>query len=151
MLHKKIQEEIKESMRARDTVRLSVLRGLLTAFTNELVAQRRKPDEELTDDEALAVVNKQAKQRKDSIEQFGKGGRNDLVEKEQAELAILKEYLPKEASKEEVEKIVSAKKEELGITDKSKMGLLMGAVMKELKGKADGAQVKEIVEQLFSE
>jgi uncharacterized protein len=149
--HKKIQDEIKESMRARDTIRLSVLRGLLAAFTNELVAQRRKPNEELSDDEVLAVIKKQAKQRKDSIEQFEKGGRNDLVEKEQAELVILKEYLPEEMSREEVEKIVLAKKEELDIADKSKIGVLIGAVMKELKGRSDGALVKEVTENILDE
>ncbi|HJL55615.1 MAG TPA: GatB/YqeY domain-containing protein, partial [Candidatus Paceibacterota bacterium] len=133
----------------RDEIKLSVLRGLSAAFTNELVATKRKPDEELTDDEAIAVIKKQAKQRRESIEQFKSGGRNELAEKEEKELAILSEYLPEEMSRQEIEKIANIKKAELGVTDKSKMGILMGAVMKETKGKADGAVVKEVVDLLF--
>lgn len=148
-LHEKIKEQIKESMRAKDTMRLSVLRGFLAGFINELVAQKKKPSEILGDEEALAVIARAAKQRKDSIEQFTKGGRNDLADKEKAELIIIEEYLPKMMERDEVEKIVREKKEVLNITDKSKMGILMGAIMKELKGKADGAVVKEVVENLF--
>lgn len=149
MIHKQIQEEIKEAMKSRDKVRLSVLRGLSAAFTNELVSKKRKPDGELTDEEALSVINRAGKQRKESIEQFRKGAREDLVKKEEQELAVIAEYLPSQMSKEEVEKIAKEKKEELGITDKSKMGMLMGTLMKELKGKADGAVVKEAVDKLF--
>lgn len=148
-LHQQIKEEIKDALRAKAEVKLLVLRGLLSAFTNELVAQKRKPSEELSDEEALKVIGRAAKQRKDSIEQFTKGGRNDLVEKEEAELVILDSYLPQMMSKEEVEKVVQTKKDELGITDKSQMGQLMGAIMKELKGKADGGDVKSAVDSLF--
>lgn len=81
-------------MRARDTLRLNVLRGLLSAFTNEAISKRRKPDEELSDEESLMVVRKAVKQRKDSIEQFKKGGRADLVETEKAELEILETHFP---------------------------------------------------------
>ena len=149
MVQKEIKEKIKDAMKARDDIKLSVLRGLSAAFTNELVATKRKPDEELTDDEAIAVIKKQAKQRRESIEQFKSGGRNELAEKEEKELAILSEYLPEEMSRQEIEKIANIKKAELGVTDKSKMGILMGAVMKETKGKADGAVVKEVVDLLF--
>ncbi|HJO89785.1 MAG: GatB/YqeY domain-containing protein [Candidatus Pacebacteria bacterium] len=149
MVQKEIKEKIKDAMKARDEIKLSVLRGLSAAFTNELVATKRKPDEELTDDEAIAVIKKQAKQRRESIEQFKSGGRNELAEKEEKELAILSEYLPEEMSRQEIEKIANIKKAELGVTDKSKMGILMGAVMKETKGKADGAVVKEVVDLLF--
>ena len=89
------------------------------------------------------------KQRKDSIEQFKKGGREDLVREEEAQLKILETYLPEMMSREEIEKITKAKKEELGIVDKSKQGQLMSALMKELKGKADGIIVKEVVDSLF--
>ena len=149
MVQKEIKEKIKDAMKARDEIKLSVLRGLSAAFTKELVATKRKPDEELTDDEAIAVIKKQAKQRRESIEQFKSGGRNELAEKEEKELAILSEYLPEEMSRQEIEKIANIKKAELGVTDKSKMGILMGAVMKETKGKADGAVVKEVVDLLF--
>ncbi len=149
MIHKQIKEKIKEALKARAKIRLSVFRGLLAAFINELVATKRKPDEELSDEEALSVIKKQAKQRKDSIEQFRNGGRDDLVVKEEKELGIISEYLPKEMDRKDVEKIAKFKKKELGINDKSKIGILMGALMKEFKGKADGAMVKEVADNLF--
>ncbi|MEK7182514.1 MAG: GatB/YqeY domain-containing protein [Patescibacteria group bacterium] len=149
MLHNQIKEEIKVAIKAREELRLSVLRGMLASFTNELVATKRKPSEILLDEDALAVVKRLVKQRKDSIEQFRAGKREDLASKEEAELKILEKYLPETMSKEEIEKIVLAKKEEMGVVDKSKMGILMGAVMKDLKGKADGGDVKEVVEGIF--
>lgn len=150
MLHNQIREEIKEAMKAREELRLSVLRGMLASFTNELVATKRKPDTILPDEDAINVVKRLVKQRKDSIEQFRAGKREDLASKEEAELKILEKYLPETMSKEDIKKVVLAKKEEMGITDKSKMGILIGAVMKELKGKADGGDVKEVVEKLFA-
>ena len=137
------------AMKAKDAGRLMVLRGLLTAFTNEAVARGKKPDVELSDDEAILVIKRAGKQRADSIEQFKKGNRMDLAEVEEKELSVLKEYLPEEMKSEDIEKIARAKKDELGISDKSKMGILMGAVMKETGGRADGGVVKEIVSKLF--
>ncbi len=93
-LHQDIKEQVKSALRAKDALRLNVLRGLLTAFTNEAVAKKRKPAEELSDEEALVVIGRAIKQRKDSMAQFEKGGRKDLVEAEQAELAMLQTYLP---------------------------------------------------------
>ncbi len=149
MLHEQIKNQIKEAMMAKDTVRLETLRGMSAAFTNDLVAKGKKPNEMLSDEEALAVITRLSKQRKDSIEQFKNGGREDLVAEESAQLAILETYLPKMMDKSEVEKIVKAKKEELGITDATKKGMLMAGVMKDLKGKADGTVVKEVVDSLF--
>ena len=149
MLHEQIKNNIKEAMMAKDGVRLETFRGMLAAFTNELVSKNRKPTEMLTDEEAIAVIARLSKQRKDSIEQFRKGNREDLVKKEQAELAILETFLPKLMEKAEVEKIARAKKDELGITDPTKKGMLMSALMKDLKGKADGMVVKEVVDSLF--
>jgi uncharacterized protein YqeY len=149
MLHEDIKNGIKEAMMSKDEVRLKTLRGMSAAFTNELVAKGKKPSDMLTDEEALTVITRLAKQRKDSIEQFTKGGRNDLVAEEQAELAILETYLPKMMDAAEVEKLARAKKDELGITDPAKKGMLMSALMKDLKGKADGAVVKSAVDGLF--
>ncbi len=149
MLQEQIRSEIKEAMMAHDAVRLEVVRGMTTAFTNELVAKGKKPTETLSDEEALAVITRLAKQRKDSIDQFTKGGREDLVAEERAQLAVLEKYLPKMMDRAEVEKIVRAKKDELGITDATKKGMLMAGVMKDLKGKADGMVVKEVVDSLF--
>ena len=149
MLHQQIKDEIKEAMKAKDAVKLSVGRGLSSAFTNELVAKGKKPDEMLSDDEVLAVIKRASKQRKDSIEQFTAGGRADLAEGEMAELKIIESYLPAAMSREEVEKIAKAKIAELG-ADKSKIGMLVGAVIKESKGTADGNVVKEVLEQLLA-
>lgn len=149
MLHEEIKGGIKEAMMAKDALKLKAFRAMSAAFTNELVAKNKKPQDMLTDEEAVAVITRLAKQRKDSIEQFKKGNREDLVKEEQAELTILETYLPKMMSRTEVEKIARAKKEELRATDATKKGLLMSALMKELKGKADGAQVKEVVDSLF--
>lgn len=148
-LHETLKEHLKESMKAKDEVRLRTVRSMLTAFTNELVATGKKPQDFLDDEKALAVVSRLAKQRKDSIEQFEKGNRQDLAEVEKAELAVLSTYLPTLMSQEEIRPIVEAKIAELGITDKSKMGMLLGAVMKDLKGKADGADVKTVVENIL--
>ncbi len=149
MIHEQIRDEIKEAMKAREKVRLNVLRGILTALTNELVASGKTPQDMIDDDSALTVIKRLAKQRKDSIEQFEKGDRKDLADKEREEFVYLEKYLPQMMSKEEIQKIAEAKKMELGIDDKAKMGMLMGAVMKELKGKADGTDVKEVIEKLF--
>lgn len=149
MLHEQIKNSIKEAMMAKDAVRLETLRAMVAGFTNELVAKNRKPSEMLTDEEALAVITRLSKQRKDSIEQFKKGNREDLVREEQAQLAILLTYLPKLMDKAGVEKLAQAKKDELGITDPAKKGMLMSALMKDLKGKADGSAVKEAVDSLF--
>ena len=149
MLHSQIKNNIKEAMLAKDTVRLEVMRGLVSAFTNELVATGKTPQDLLTDEQVLVVITRLAQQRKDSIEQFKKGNRDDLVKEESAQLAILETYLPKLMDKSEVEKIVKMKKEEMGIIDPKEKGKLMSVIMKDLKGKADGSVVKEVVDALF--
>lgn len=148
-LHQDIRTQTTEAMKARDTLRLDVLRGLLSAFTNEAVSKKRKPDEELSDEEVLNVVGRSVKQRKDSIEQFEKGGRADLVASEKAELAILETYLPTQMSRDEIISFVVAKQTELGMTDPAKKNQFMGMIMKELKGKADGTVVKEAIDSLW--
>lgn len=149
-LHQDIREQMKEAMKARDTLRLNVLRGLLSSFTNEAVAKKRKPDEELSDEEALSVISRAVKQRKDSIKQFEKGGRTDLAEIEKTELAILETYLPTQMSREEVLAYVKEKfVVQSSALDKSKAGQLMGTIMKELKGKTDGTIVKEAVDSFY--
>jgi len=144
-----IQEQMKDAMRAKDTVRLSVLRGMLAAFTNELVAKGKTPQDEVDDDMALGVIKRLAKQRKDSIEQFTSAGRQELADNEKDELVVIDEFLPQMMSQDEIRPIAEAKKTALGVTDKSGMGKLVGAVMAELKGKADGNDVKTVVESLF--
>ena len=144
-----LKEQMKEAMKAKDTVRLSVVRGLMAAMSNEAINMDRGPAGELTDDEAIAVIRKEGKKRKDSIEQFTNGGRPELAESENVELAIIKTYLPTLMSAEQVRPIVEAKMRELGVTSKTDAGKLMKAVMADLKGKADGMVVKNVVEELL--
>lgn len=151
MLHEEIKGKIKEAMLAKDSVRLEVYRGMVAAFTNELVTKGKKPQEWLTDEEALAVITRMSKQRKDSIDQYTKGGREDLVAEEQAQLAVIETFLPAMMSKDEIKTIAIAKQGELGITDVAKKGMLMSSLMKDLKGKADGGDVKQIVDDLFNQ
>jgi len=149
MLQENIKNSIKDAMMAKDTVRLETLRAMSSAFTNELVSKGKKPQDVLSDKEVIAVITRLAKQRKDSIEQFKKGGREDLVTEEEAQLAILETYLPQLMSREEIETLVKTKIAEAGEIDKTKKGIFMAGIMKDLKGKADGSLVKEIVDALF--
>ena len=149
-IHETIKKSIPDALRTHDEVRLRTLRSLVTAMTNEVVAKKRKPDEFLTDDEALAVLKRAASQRKDSIEQFEKASRNDLAEPEKAELAIIESYLPTMMSREEILPIAKAKMAELSISSRADAGKFTGALMKELKGKADGGDVKAVVDNLLS-
>jgi uncharacterized protein YqeY len=147
-LQTSIKDGIKDAMKNKDSVRLDVLRGLSTAFMNYSVANGGTPQTELTDEQTMDVIAKEAKKRKDSIEQFSAAGRTDLSEKESAELKILEEFLPAMMSRDEIKSIASAKIAEMG-ADKSKMGMIVGSLMKDLKGKADGNDVKAVVEELL--
>jgi len=149
MLHEQIKNNIKESMKAGDKVRLEVMRGLVTAFTNELVATGKTPQDMLEDVDAIKVITRAAKQRKDSIEQFTKGNRMDLVDIEKSQLKIIEEFLPKLMDVSEIEEVVKNKLSELEIKDPTKKGMFIASVMKDLKGKADGSLVKEVVDKLF--
>jgi len=140
---------MKEAMKAKDAVKLAVVRGLASAFTNELVKLGKMPQDELSDEDALGVIRKAVKQRKDSIEQFTNGGRPELAEPEKAELDILESYLPQMMSEEDVMAFAKVKLAEAGTIDKSKAGMFMGTLMKDLKGKADGDVVKKVVDSLI--
>ncbi|MBP6904763.1 MAG: GatB/YqeY domain-containing protein [Candidatus Pacebacteria bacterium] len=145
-----IREKLKDAMRAKDQVALDTYRGLLSAFTNELVASGKTPQDEVTDDIALAVIKKTIKQRKDAISQFEAGGRQDLADADKAQLALLEVFQPAQMSEADIKVIAEKKKAELGVTDTSKLGILVGAVMKETAGNADGQVVKRVVEGLFN-
>lgn len=149
MLQEEIRTQLTVAMKAREEPRLTVLRGLLSLCTQELTATKRTPQDMLSDDEVLALIKRSVKQRKDAADQFRKGGREDLAQNEEAEALILSEYLPQMASFEEIETTTKALAEKLDITDPAKAGILVGAVIKELKGRADGAVVKEIVERIL--
>ena len=143
MIHQSIKTQLIEAMRAKDAVRLDVLRGLLSSFSNELIA-KGSSEPFLDDASVMALIKKSVKQHKDSIDQFTKGNRMDLVEKEVAELKHLEAYLPAAMPKEEILKIATRLKE-----TNSDKGKLIGMVMKECKGMADGNDVKAAVESLF--
>src|SRR3989344_753638 len=134
-IHETLKKSIPDPLRAKDEVKLRTLRSLVTAMTNEVVAKKRKPDEFLVDDEAFAVLKRAANQRKDSIEQFEKGGRPELALPEKEELAIINSYLPSLMPREEIEAVAKAKMAELGVSSKADAGKLTGTLMKELKGK----------------
>ena len=148
-LHENIKGQLKDALKGKEEVRLRTIRSLLTAFMNDAVAGGKTPQDILTDEEVLAVIKRQAKQRKESIVQYEANNRPELAEPEKAELEVLEAYLPQMMSQDEIRPVAEAKKAELGIEDKAKMGILVGAVMKELAGKADGGDVKLVVESLF--
>ena len=150
MITDTIKTDMVAAMKERNAEKVQTLRSVMAAFTNELVAHKLKPTDQLPDEDALAVVRRAVKQREEAREQFANAGRNELAEKEAREKMILETYLPQMMSQDEIRPIAEKEKEELGVTDKKDMGRLMGAVMGELKGKADGGDVKEVVESLLS-
>jgi uncharacterized protein YqeY len=148
-LHIQIKDELKVAMKAKDAVKLRTVRSMLTAFTNELVATGSTPQGELTDEAVLAVIKRLSKQRKESILQYDAAGRTELSEPEKEELTVLESYLPQMMSRDEIRPVVEKKIAEMGAVDKSKMGMLIGSLMKEFAGKADGGDVKAVVEELL--
>ncbi|MBY0328560.1 GatB/YqeY domain-containing protein [Patescibacteria group bacterium] len=144
-----IREKLKDAMRAKDQIALDTLRSVISGFTSELVAAGKTPQDEVTDDIAMKVITKLVKQRKDSISQFEAGGRADLAVDEKLQLAVLEAYMPEQMSEEKIREIAVAKKADLNLTDKTKSGILTGAVMKEVAGQADGMLVKKVVDSLF--
>jgi len=142
MLQETIASDMKDAMRAKDAARLSTLRMLKSAVEYYKI---EKKQEKLTDADVVAVIKKQVKQRQDSIEGFEKGGRTDLVEKEKAELVVLKSYLPEEIPQAQLEEIVKAVIAEVGATTKADMGKVMKAVQAKVAGRADNRLVSQIV------
>jgi len=142
MLMDKIAADMKEAMRAKDAPRLSTLRMLKSAIEYHKI---EKKQEQITDADVTAIIKKQIKQRQDSIDGFEKGGRADLVEKEKAELVVLKSYLPEELSPAQIEEVVKATITELGATTKTDMGKVMKAVQTKVAGRADNRLVSQLV------
>ncbi|MBP6946177.1 MAG: GatB/YqeY domain-containing protein [Candidatus Pacebacteria bacterium] len=150
MLQTQIKSDMVTAMKAREALKVEVLRGLMSSCTNELVSLKRLPTEELSDQEVLAVIRREVKKRKDAFEQFTKGNRPELAQKEEAERVMLEAYLPAMMSQDDIRKIAEAKKAEMGVTDKKEAGKFMGALMKDLQGKADGTDVKAVIDSLFN-
>lgn len=144
-LKERISEDIKTAMKARDKIRLETIRSIKKVILEKETEVRPKGQDQLTPEQELELLAQQAKQRRDSIEQYRKGGRDDLADKEAQELAIIETYLPAQLSPEEIEAIIDKIIESVGASSPKDMGKVMGPAMKELKGKADGKQVQEIV------
>jgi len=143
-----VKAKLKEAMIAKDSVALMALRGISSGFTNELVSKGIPPQEPISDEDALVVLKREQKKRKDSIEQFVAGGREDLADNERAELVTIEQFLPQMMSEADIETIVKAKIAEAGTVDKTSLGKFTGMIIKELAGKADGADVKKVVDRL---
>jgi len=146
-LRSRLEEDLKAAMRAREAVRRDTIRYLLSEVQKAEKAEQRDFD----DEEVLRVLGRQAAQRRESIEAFAKGGRQDLVDKEEAELEIILEYMPEQMSEEQIAELVQAAIEEVGASGPQDMGKLMGRLMPQMRGKADGRTVNEIVRRLLSE
>lgn len=144
MLKQKLQEELKQAMLARDVLKTSVLRMVLSAI-NYYEIQKGGAGYSATDEDVISVIQKEVKQRRDSIEQFQKGGRQDLVDNETKELEILQAYLPQQLSEETLISLITQTIKELDATSMKDMGKVMSVLMPKLKGKADGGMVSKIV------
>lgn len=141
-----IRKDMFNASKAGNVSESEILKMALAAIKNEQIAT----GETLTDEAILKILRREAKKIEDSILEFNKMGRNDLVEKEQKQLEVLQRYLPALMTSDQIKEVVSAKITELGITDKKEMGKVMGSVMKELNGKADGNEVRNIVQSMLS-
>ena len=142
----RLQQEIKSAMLARDQERLSALRMLKSAVG---YTQIEKKTETLSESDFVAVVQKEVKKRRDSIEQFEKGGRPELAEKEKKEITVLEQFLPKALAPEELEQMVKAAIQELGATNKKEMGPVIKAVQAKAAGRADGKSISTLVGKLL--
>jgi uncharacterized protein YqeY len=147
MLEEKILNDYREAMKARDTLKSSVLSFLRADMINLAMAKKKKS---LDDSEVISVIKKQIKQRQDSIEQFKNGNRLDMADKETKELEILKTYLPPELSVDEIKKIIEEVISTTGAKDTKDMGKVMKEVTAQIAGRADGKLVSDLVkERLF--
>lgn len=143
LLFSKVQNDLKTALKGKNQETISVLRMLISEIKNEEIAKKKRG--KLEDQEILQVVSRQVRRYKDSIESYRQGGREDLIKKEERELKILQSYLPEQMSKEELEKIISEAVAKTNASGPSDFGKVMGAVMKQVKGKADGKVVSEMM------
>ena len=144
-LDERLSQELTAAIRAGDTLRRDVLRLVRNAIKYEEIAQGRP----LEEDESLQVLQRQGKQRRESIEEFRRGNRADLVERESAELKILEEYLPAQMSREEISELARQAIQEMGAGGPGDRGKVMGRLMSQFRGKAEGTTVNEVVTELL--
>ena len=143
-LKETINNDIKNAMLKKETQRLETLRMVKAKLLEKEVEKRVTP-EGMTEEDQMQVLLSSAKMRKEAIEEFDKAGRRDLADKERAELEIIQEYLPKQMSSDDIAKVIDDLASKLGVQGQKDFGKLMGAAMKELRGKADGKVVQDIV------
>lgn len=141
----RLNEDMKQAMRAQDKFRLTTIRMVRAAVKNQEIELRRP----LEDNEVLEILSREVKQRKDSLQEFGKAGRDDLATAVASEIDIISEYLPTQLDEEEIKTLVTQTIQETGASSKADMGKLMGALMPKVKGRADGKLVNQIVQQLL--
>lgn len=149
-LKERIDQDLKDAMKSGDKNRINTVRAIRAAFLEKEVSIRVGGKAELSEEQELEVVISLAKKRKDSIQQYKDAGRTDLVETEQAELSVIETYLPAQMPDDEIEAAVKEIIARTGATSMKEMGKVMGAAMKELKGKADGGKVQAIVKSALS-
>ncbi|MCI1881542.1 MAG: GatB/YqeY domain-containing protein [Sporolactobacillus sp.] len=137
----RLTTDMKQAMKAKDKTRLSVIRMIKTALQNESIKRQK----DLSEDEAFGVLARELKQRKDSLQEFEKAGRQDLVDETHAEIAIVTSYMPEQLSEEKLGSIIDATIAEVGASSKVDLGKVMKAVMPKVKGKADGGVVNRLV------
>ncbi|MEX0895207.1 MAG: GatB/YqeY domain-containing protein [Balneolaceae bacterium] len=147
----RILDDIKKAMKAKDSDRLRVLRSIKSKLMEKEISERKGGEASaIPDEQAVEVLMKAAKQRRESIEQFEKGNREDLAGKEKTELKVIESYLPEMMDEEEVRAVVREKINELGASTMADMGKVMGVLMDELKGKAEGSTVSSLVKEELS-
>jgi uncharacterized protein YqeY len=149
-LKKKLLDDLKAAMKSKEADKTRVLRSIKAKILEKEISERKEGQSTLSDEQIVEVLMKAAKQRKESIDQFKEGGRDDLVEKEEMELALIENYLPEMMSEDEVRKSVKDQIENMGATSMADMGKVMGALMGKLKGKAEGSLISRIVKEELS-
>jgi len=149
-LKEKILDDLKAAMKAQNTDKTRVLRSIKAKILEKEISERKQGESALSDEQIVEVLMKAAKQRKESIDQFKNGGRDDLVEKEEMELELIENYLPEMMSEDDVRKAVKDQIEQMNAESMADMGKVMGALMGKLKGKADGALISRIVKEELS-
>lgn len=146
-IKEKILDDLKAAMKAKNADKLRVLRSLKSKILEKEISERKGGEGTITDEQVIEVLMKAAKQRKESIEQFEEGGRDDLVQKEADELEVIENYLPEMMSDDDVREVVKNQIEKMGASGMADMGKVMGALMGRLKGKAEGSVVSRIVKE----
>ncbi|NOU85200.1 GatB/YqeY domain-containing protein [Paenibacillus sp. LMG 31460] len=144
-LSDRLNEDMKQAMKSQDKFKLSVIRMVRSTIKNSEIELKRALD----DNEVLDVLTREIKQRKDSLHEFTKAGRDDLADSLKAELVILAEYMPQQLSEEEVKAIVQQTIQQIGASSKADMGKVMTALMPQVKGRADGKLINQLVQQLL--